>query len=297
MASKEDELSLYELKGVSEIKKDKHQAGSYGFVFEVKVRDCVCIAKKPHTIFLTGVSEEEKSRVVANFRKECILLSKLKHRNIVQFVGIYYGDKAKTDLVLVMERLSCDLVQFMANNHQQLELSNKLVILKDVACGLVYLHEYDPPIVHRDLTAMNVLLTETYQAKIADVGVAKLMDMRAMMASRHTRVPGQMFYMPPEVRFEKAQCTPKLDIFSYGHLTLHLVLERFPEVFDIPHSEQKEGMIEQQKRKAALDAMGSGHCLHMLTISCLQDDPSKRPNSRDILDIVDCIKGKEDVYG
>ena len=58
---------------------------------------------------------------------------------------------------------------------------------------------------------------------------------------------------------------------------------------------QKEGMIEQQKRKSALDAMGSGHCLHMLTISCLQDDPSKRPNSRDILDCLDFIEGKKDI--
>ena len=290
MASKEDELSQYELKGVKEImKRDaNNRAGSYGFVFEVKMRGSLCIAKKPHTIFLTDVSQEERTRVVAKFRKECILLSKLKHPNIVQFIGIYYGDRKKTDLILVMEKLSCDLVQFMAVNHEQLMLSNKLFILKDVACGLVYLHEYDPPIVHRDLTAMNVLLTDTGRAKIADVGMAKLMDERAMMASRHTRVPGQMFYMPPETHFEKAQCTPKLDIFSYGHLTLHFVLERFPEVFDIPHSEKKEGIIEQQKRKAALDTMGSDHRLYKLTISCLQDDPSKRPNSRDILD---CIEG------
>ena len=220
MATKEDELAVYQLKGVKEIEKSdnsKNRAGSYGFVFEVKVKGCVCVAKKPHTIFLKDVSEEQRSRVVANFRKECILLSKLKHPNIVQFIGIYYGDEAKTDLVLVMEKMSCDLVQFMANNHKQLKLFNKLSILHDVACGLVYLHEYDHPIVHRDLTAMNVL-TDSCQAKIADVGVAKLMDGCAVMALRHTRVPGQMFYMPPEARFEKAQCTPKLDIFSYGHL-------------------------------------------------------------------------------
>ena len=89
-----------------------------------------------------------------------------------------------------MEKMSCDLVQFIANNHKQLKLSNKLSILKDVSCGLVYLHEYDHPIVHRDLTAVNVLLTDSCQAKIADVGVAKLMDGCAVIASRHTRVPG-----------------------------------------------------------------------------------------------------------
>ena len=262
-----------------------NSAGSYGLVFAVKVRGRMCIAKKPHTKLFTNVSEEERSRVASNFRKECILLSKLNHSNIVRFIGIYY--EGKTDLILVMEKLSSDLVQFM-ENHKQLKLFTKLSILRDVACGLVYLHEYAPPIVHRDLTAMNVLLTDSYQAKIADVGVAKLMDMQAKLASRHTRALAQIFYMPPEARFEKAQFTPKLDIFSYGHLSLHLVLERFPEVYEVPHNEQKEGMIEQQKRQAALVSVGSDHHLYKLIINCLQDNPSKRPNSRDILK---CIEG------
>ena len=98
MASKNDELALYELNGVNEIRKSvnsKNLVGSYGFVFEVKVKGRLCVAKKPHTIFLKEVSEEERSGVVANFRKECILLSKLKHPNIVQFIGIYYGDEGR----------------------------------------------------------------------------------------------------------------------------------------------------------------------------------------------------------
>ncbi len=181
-----------------------------------------------------------------------------------------------------MEKLKCNLVEFLIDNPKA-DLKMKLSILRDVTGGLVYLHEHDPPVVHRDLTAMNVLLTETNQAKITDVGVSKLMDAQAMMASRHTQVPGQMFYMPPETRFEKAVCSPKLDIFSFGHLTLHLIIGDFPKVYEIPHSERREGFVEQQKRKLSLEVMGNDHCLYDLTMKCLMDDPRRRPNAQDLV--------------
>ncbi len=234
-------LTGCELERVEEIKKSdgsNFNTGSYGCVLEVKMGENVFIAKKPHTIFLTQCSVEERTRVAAKFREECILLSQLKHPNVVKFIGVYYGDASKTDLILVMEKLECDLVHFLEKNSQP-GLSLKLSILKDVANGLVYLHRHNPPVVHRDLTARNVFLTVTNQAKITDVGMAKLMDKQALMSSHHTRVPGQMWYMPPETLLEKAQCTPKVDVFSFGHLTLHLIIEKFPEVYDMPHKEKR----------------------------------------------------------
>ncbi len=279
----EQDLSQFELKKVKELQKEGgNKKGSYGFIFEVRYKGELFIAKKPHTIFLTESTPEERSRVAAKFREECTLLSQLHHSNIVKFIGVYYGDTKKTDLILVMEKLKCNLVEFLIDNPKA-DLKMKLSILRDVTGGLVYLHEHDPPVVHRDLTAMNVLLTETNQAKITDVGVAKLMDAQAMMASRHTQVPGQMFYMPPETRFEKAVCSPKLDIFSFGHLTLHLIIGDFPKVYEIPHSERREGFVEQQKRKLSLEVMGNDHCMYDLTMKCLMDDPRRRPNAQDLV--------------
>ncbi len=284
MASSGGALDWCELEGVKEIKKSggsKTNAGSYGFVFEVKLGNDVFMAKKPHTIF-TECAPEERNRIAAKFREECILLSQLKHPNIVKFIGVYYGDVRKTDLILVMEKLHCDLVQFLARSMRP-DLSLKLSILQDVATGLAYLHGHSPPLVHRDLTAMNVLLTESNQAKIADVGMAKLMDRHALMASRHTRVPGQQYYMPPEALFEKAECTPKLDIFSFGHLTLHLMVGKFPEVYEIPHVNKRQGIIEQQKRHQSLQIIGSNHCLYDLTLDCLRDDPNLRPKATQLI--------------
>ena len=234
---------------------------------------------------MTESSPEEKNCVLSKFYKECTLLSNLRHPNIVQFIGIYFNN-GKTDLVLVMEKMDCDLLQFMSLQPKP-RLTTKLSILQDVASGLVYLHEHNPPIVHRDLTAMNVLLTASHRAKIADVGMAKIIDQKQMMATHHTRVPGQLYYMPPETRYKKPQCTPKLDIFSFGHLSLHLVLGSFPEVYDLPLGELKEGMVERQKRETSLNAMGSRHCLYRMINDCLKDEPTARPNARNVLSCVE----------
>ena len=147
----------------------------------------------------------------------------------------------------------------------------------------MYLHEYNPPIIHRDLTARNVLLTSSYQAKIADVGVAKLMDKAAMEAMSHTKAPGHMFYMPPEA-MEKALCTSKLDIFSFGHLSLHTLLGDYPEVYEIKVTPEMlyQGTVQRMKRKSSLDRVGSDHCLYSLITQCLLDDPDMRPTTREI---------------
>jgi len=63
-------------------------------------------------------------------------------------------------------------------------------ILRDVALGLVYLHEHSPPIIHRDLSASNVLLTSNMNVKLSDLGVAKILNltpaqMAKIMQTKH----------------------------------------------------------------------------------------------------------------
>ncbi len=275
-----DLLSHFELKGVKEIQgKEILKTGSYGFVFDVKHKGKVFTAKKALSNSLTV---EERMKVVAKFTEECILLSQLHHPNIVKFIGVYYGDAKKIDLILVMEKLKCNLVEFLAEKPKA-DLQMKLSILKDVAGGLVYLHEHEPPVIHKGLTAVNVLLADNNRAKIANVGVSKLMDALAMKVTRHMNEWGHVYYMPPETSFDKACRTPKLDIFSFGHLTLHFIIGYLPIVFEIPHRERKKGIVEQQKRNMPLEVMGQNHCLYDLTIKCLMDDPSRRPSAHDLV--------------
>ena len=285
-----DKLAPFLIKNVKGLKecadKEEKQAGhgAYGYVFKVNVNGVERIAKKIHSAYVNQVNPEEKQGITSKFRTECIILSKLRHPNIVQFVGVHYGRGGRTDLTLFMECLSSDLDKFL-NNHPNLPLSLKMSFLQDISFGLVYLHECVPPIIHRDLTARNILISDKCQAKIADVGVAKAVDIRAQQAAAHTTNPGQMYYMPPEALEEAASCTPKLDIFSFGHLALYTVNQEFPVVayrVTQTSSMQRQGIIERAKRQKALDTVGKGHCLYPIITECLFDNPDQRPTTRDL---------------
>ncbi len=289
-----DELSSFLLKDVEGLEEaaqreeEKAMKGSYGYVFKVTIDGVECIAKKLHSTFVSQsrVSLQDRQAITSKFRNECVILSKLRHPNVVQFIGVHYGRRENADLTLIMESVRCDMDDFLSE-YPNVPLSLKLSILLDVSYGLVYLHECNPPIIHRDLTARNILITGKCQAKIADLGMAKIVDLQKQLAQSHTKAPGQMFFMPPEALKEKAACTPKLDIFSFGHLALFAVIQKYPEVltfYDINQTAamQLAGTIERARRARSLEAVGSDHCLYPIITECLYDRPDQRPTTRDL---------------
>ena len=151
-------------------------------------------------------------------------MSSLRHPNITLFLGLCFLPGTQLPL-LVMERLETsldDLLEHMPG----LPLSVKRSFLEDVASGLVYLHKRTPPVIHRDLTAKNILLTSSLVAKITDMGNSRIIDMRpGQMARTLTKFPGTLVYMPPEALGETHRYGPSLDIFSFGHLALYTITQ------------------------------------------------------------------------
>ena len=128
-----------------------------------------------HQVAVSGANSGDTIR--ERFRTECLLLSRIRHPNIVQFLGVHYGPNS-SDLTLVLEHLHMDLEQCFAT-YPQMPLSIKLGVLEDVSYDLLHLHTRKPPIFHRDLTASNILVTPDMRAKIADLGVSRLLDTTA----------------------------------------------------------------------------------------------------------------------
>lgn len=259
--------------------------GAYGVVFKVTVGGLPCIAKRVHDILVNQkrVSQKERESLLKQFRGECIVLSRLRHPNIVHFVGVHYGTTGTSDLSLIMESLHCDLGEFV-ETRPNLPLPVKLSILLDVSYGLVYLHEQTPQIIHRDLSIQNILMTIEGRAKIADLGVAKLLDPKTRAAIAHTRNPGNYYYMPPEAQFEHAQCSTKLDVFSFGHLSIYMLNQTAPTVFEVQITPdmQKQGRCQTMRRKSDLDRIGLSHCLYELIRQCLHDEPEERPTTCEV---------------
>ena len=89
-------------------------------------------------------------------------------------------------------------------------------ILRDVTLGLRYLHERDNPIIHRDLSANNVLLTPDMSAKISDLGVAKILQVNPIQQQTMSKIPGTWCYMPPETMEEKPHYNSKVCLYASG---------------------------------------------------------------------------------
>ena len=99
--------------------------------------------------------------------------------------------------VIVMEKMQYSLKCFVEKHtSSNIPLSVKLSILNEVCLGLRYLHTRIPPIVHRDLTPNNILVSRFLEAKITDLGVAKVMQTTDSVRTM-TKGPGALPFMPP----------------------------------------------------------------------------------------------------
>ena len=138
-------------------------------------------------------------------------MSTLRHPKIVQFLGVCFFPGSRLP-ALVMERLLTSLHDLLDPEIDPppppdapkpfFPLSLKCCVLHNVANGLAFLHERSPPIIHRDLSARNVLLNSGMVAKIADLGVARIVP-RMRAAATMTKAPGAYVYMPPEALEDK----------------------------------------------------------------------------------------------
>ena len=163
--------------------------GANGRVLEANWKGNTVAVKEIHSIFIANeVSEPEFQAFKRSFLRECEQLSRLRHPNIVRFLGIYHPSGARIPS-LVMERLHCSLTTLLERNPiGSVSIGTKLSIFRDVAQGLRYLHCHTPPIIHRDLSSNNVLLSKGMDGKIGDLGTARLVDSKRQ--SRMTKAPG-----------------------------------------------------------------------------------------------------------
>ena len=274
--------------------------GSYGAVYEVMMNGTPCIAKKVHDILVgqrghVQVGSDGIKAIREKFRSECILLSKVKHPNIVQFLGVYHDN---ADDILVMEFMPMDLAKCLDTCMKQkyiIPFPIKLSILQDVTNGLLHLHSLAPPIIHRDLTAANILLTSDMRAKIADLGVSKVFDLKQMLKVKQiTKAPGTPAYMSPEALMPEPKYDVKLDIFSFGVLALYIANQEFPDPYEVSLTEDvvRQKGVQMSKRQHWIDKMGENHPLGPIVVHCLQDLQEARPTTRKLWEDMNSLCSK-----
>ena len=283
-------LDCYKLKDVKKTDACKRLGnGSFGVVDELYVQGTLCAAKQLHESLLDPWTEGV-DKVKIRFEKECQIMASIRHPNIVQFLGLHKFPNCSYP-TLVMERLAMsleDLLIDVKRKRDNLPFSLKVSILSDTAKGLVYLHNHDPQIIHRDLTSRNILLNLELQAKITDLGNALIIDSQTV-AQTMTTAPGAAVYMPPEAIQSQAKYDFTIDMFSFGILALYATTEEFPgrllpaTYIQDSISKKLYARSELERREAYIETLhqiiGQDHPLTQMIKQCLSNVPDERPNA------------------
>ena len=259
--------------------------GAYGVVVEVKWMGLNCAAKRIHPALIPDIRGPNK--VVQGFLDECSTWATLRHPHIVQFLGLYF-ERSSPLPVLVMEKLSTSLRRLLElYPKERLSLCHKISILHQTALGLLYLHCSSPPLVHRDLTANNVLLdVRSLTAKLTDFGMVRAMD--GSRLGTLTEVPGVVSYMPPEAFWKPPNYSVKLDVFSFGVLVIHSAVHEWPDPLpgtDCDADGTLQAITEVERRQTYMSSFSDleRELFLPIIVPCLQNQPDARPDMHHVV--------------
>ncbi|KDP23975.1 hypothetical protein JCGZ_25363 [Jatropha curcas] len=185
--------------------------GRFGIVYKAVLPNLTVAVKK---LF-------PQSKAAAEIRAEVFALSKLENQNLVKLLGSYSKRGLHLLIYEYMENGSLEEVLFDANRSAHLSWEKRYKICEQIALGLEFLHKMEPPVIHRNIKASNILLDRDYNAKISDFGLAKLYEEDdPFMFTKDPR--SALKYMAPEYASQK-NITVKIDVYSFGLLLLEII--------------------------------------------------------------------------
>ncbi|KAG6474444.1 putative serine/threonine-protein kinase [Zingiber officinale] len=191
--------------------------GGFGTVYKGILGNGVAVAVK--------VLSTESKQGIKEFLTEIDTITNVRHPNLVELLGCCVEESSRILVYEYVENSSLDRALLgMTVDTTNLNWKNRSAICIGTATGLAYLHEeLEPPTVHRDIKASNILLDSNFAPKIGDFGLAKLFPDNITHIS--TRVAGTNGYLAPEYAM-KGQLTKKADVYSFGVLLIEIISGR-----------------------------------------------------------------------
>jgi alpha-tubulin suppressor-like RCC1 family protein/predicted Ser/Thr protein kinase len=220
---------------------------------------------------------------ITTFIEECNILKNLRHPNILLFMG---ACTISPNFFIVTEY--CDNGNLFELLHQKknysISVEERKRISLEIAIGMNFLHSFKPPILHRDLKTMNVLLDKNLQVKIADFGSAKILKIQM------TKQKGTFQWMAPEV-IKGSTYTEKADVFSFG-IIMAEIATRQPPYYGVDKKEVARNVLQKPDYRPIIEKTSMPKEYLDLMKKCWEQNPNKRPSFSEVIDALKGIKIK-----
>ncbi|KAI9196021.1 hypothetical protein LWI28_020324 [Acer negundo] len=260
--------------------------GGYGVVYRGNLTNGTPVAVKK---LLNNPGQADK-----DFRVEVEAIGHVRHKNLVRLLGYCIEG---TQRILVYEYVNNgNLEQWLRGDMSDcgyLTWEARIKIMLGTAKALAYLHEaIEPKVVHRDIKSSNILIDDTFEAKISDFGLAKLLG--AGTSHITTRVMGTFGYVAPEYA-NSGLLNEKSDVYSFGVVLLEAITGRYPVDYDRQQSEVNmvewlKMMVQIRRSEEVVDpnieTRPSTSALKralLTALRCVDPDADKRPKMSQVV--------------
>ncbi|GMP57102.1 hypothetical protein CsSME_00021333 [Camellia sinensis var. sinensis] len=219
--------------------------------------------------------QEYSDDVIFSFRQEVSLMKRLRHPNVLLFMGAVTLPQRLCIVTEFLPRGS--LFRLLQRNTAKLDWRRRVHMALDIARGMNYLHHFSPPIIHRDLKSSNLLVDKNWTVKVGDFGLSRLKHETYLTTKTGKGTPQ---WMAPEV-LRNEPSDEKSDIYSYGVILWELATEKIP--WDNLNAMQVIGAVGFMNQQLEIPKDVDPQWTSIIE-SCWHSEPQLRPSFHELME-------------
>ncbi|KAK9058916.1 hypothetical protein SSX86_023764 [Deinandra increscens subsp. villosa] len=218
--------------------------------------------------------QEYPDDMIVSFRKEVFLMKRLRHPNILLFMGAVISP---LHLCIVTEFLPRgSLFRLLQRSTTKLDWRRRVHMAMDIARGMNYLHHCQPPIIHCNLKSSNLLVDKNLTLKVGDFGLSRIKHKTYLATNSGA---GTAQWMAPEVLRDE-QVDEKSDVYSYGVVLWEITTGKIP--WENLNSKQVIGAVGFMNQRLEIPNDVDPQWASLIE-SCWTSEPRSRPTFEEIL--------------